>query len=128
MLLTDRLLCYIIHEYMSINSYDNTGQIKTMSGSALDDRIAAQLAELFSSLSDPTRLRILSVLILGELHVQQISESVGLSQSAVSHQLHGLRQMRIVRARKQGRLVFYSLDDAHVKELYQMGLDHVQHE
>jgi len=96
--------------------------------SLLNDEHASQLAELFSSLSDPNRLRILSVLLRGETHVQQISETVGMSQSAVSHQLRGLRQMRIVRARKQGRLVFYCLDDDHVRELYLLGLSHVQHE
>ncbi len=94
---------------------------------ALDDERAGRLANLFSALSDPSRLRILSVLLQGEAHVQQICEQVGLSHSAVSHQLRGLRQMRIVRARKQGRLVFYSLDDEHVTTLYKIGLNHILH-
>jgi DNA-binding transcriptional ArsR family regulator len=94
---------------------------------ALENEPAARLADLFGALSDPSRLRILSVLIQGEAHVQQICEQVGMSHSAVSHQLRGLRQMRIVRARKQGRQVFYSLDDDHVSILYRIGLDHVLH-
>jgi DNA-binding transcriptional ArsR family regulator len=67
-------------------------------------------------------------LLRGEKNVQQISQIVVMSHSAVSHQLRGLRQMRIVRTRKQGRMVFYSLDDDHVKELFLLGLDHVCHE
>jgi len=82
------------------------------------------LAELFGALSDPTRLRIISVLLESELNVGQIAGSVGLSESAVSHQLRGLRQMRLVRARKSGRQVFYALDDDHVARLYQLGLQH----
>ena len=83
-----------------------------------------RLAELFGALSDPTRLRIISSLMEGECSVGQIAAGVGLSESAVSHQLRGLRQMRLVRARKSGRQVFYSLDDQHVARLYQLGLEH----
>ena len=82
------------------------------------------LAELFGALSDPTRLRIISALLENELNVGQIAANVGLSESAVSHQLRALRQMRLVRARKSGRQVFYILDDDHVARLYQFGLQH----
>lgn len=114
------------YEYMNTNSHDEPVELNA--GIPLEVLFASQLAELFSSLSDPNRLRILSILLHGEMHVQQISERVGMSQSAVSHQLRGLRQMRIVRARKEGRLVFYCLDDDHVRKLYLFGLSHVQHE
>ena len=113
---------------MNTNSYNQERVTEFGETPSLDDEKASQLAELFSSLSDPNRLRILAVLLRGETHVQQISEAVAMSQSAVSHQLRGLRQMRIVRARKQGRMVFYCLDDDHVKELFLLGLDHVCHE
>ena len=93
----------------------------------LDGASAARLAELFSALSDPSRLRIISTLINGERNVGQIASDIGLSESAVSHQLRGLRQMRLVRARKAGRQVFYALDDDHVARLFQLGLDHVEH-
>lgn len=86
-----------------------------------------RLAELFDALSDPTRLRIISTLMEGEHNVGEIAVLVELSESAVSHQLRGLRQMHLVRARKAGRQVFYSLDDDHVARLYQLGLDHVLH-
>ena len=88
---------------------------------------AIQLAELFSALSDASRVRIISQLIEGEMSVSALAEGLNMSESAVSHQLRGLRQMRLVRARKDGRQVFYSLDDDHVAKLYSMGLDHVEH-
>jgi ArsR family transcriptional regulator, lead/cadmium/zinc/bismuth-responsive transcriptional repressor len=86
-----------------------------------------RLAELFGALSDPTRLRIISTLMEGEHNVGEIAVLVELSESAVSHQLRGLRQMHLVRTRKAGRQVFYSLDDEHISRLYQLGLDHVLH-
>ncbi|MBI5944327.1 MAG: helix-turn-helix transcriptional regulator [Chloroflexi bacterium] len=88
---------------------------------------ATQLAELFSALSDASRVRIISLLIQGEMSVSALAEGLKMSESAVSHQLRGLRQMHIVRARKDGRQVFYSLEDEHVQKLYSMGLDHVEH-
>jgi DNA-binding transcriptional ArsR family regulator len=61
------------------------------------------------------------------MSVSALAEGLAMTESAVSHQLRGLRQMRLVRARKDGRQVFYSLDDDHVVKLYSMGLDHVEH-
>jgi DNA-binding transcriptional ArsR family regulator len=88
---------------------------------------AIQLAELFSALSDASRVRIISLLLEGEMSVSALAEGLKMSESAVSHQLRGLRHMRLVRARKEGRQVFYTLDDDHVVKLYSMGLDHVVH-
>jgi ArsR family transcriptional regulator, lead/cadmium/zinc/bismuth-responsive transcriptional repressor len=88
---------------------------------------ASQLAELFSSLSDASRIRIIALLIGGEMSVRAIADGLGMTESAVSHQLRGLRQMHLVRARKSGRQVFYTLDDDHVSRLFTLGLDHVQH-
>lgn len=85
------------------------------------------LADLFSALSDPTRLRIISVLLEGEMNVGEIAARLEMSESAVSHQLRGLRYRRLVRSRKNGRQVYYALDDDHVAKLYRMGLDHVEH-
>ena len=85
------------------------------------------LAELFSALSDPNRLRIISVLLEQEMNVGDIAARVSMTESAVSHQLRTLRQMRLVRSRKDGRQVFYALDDDHVAKLYLLGLDHVEH-
>jgi len=93
----------------------------------LDDASADQLASLFSALSDPTRLRILAALIDEEANVGELAQRLGLSKSALSHQLRGLRDKRLVRARKQGRQVFVALDDEHVADLFKRGLDHVLH-
>lgn len=93
----------------------------------LNELKAIKLAELFSSLSDASRIRIISLLIDGEMSVRTLADGLGMSESAVSHQLRGLRQMHLVRARKSGRQVFYSIDDDHVARLLTLGLDHVQH-
>ncbi|MCK6539669.1 MAG: metalloregulator ArsR/SmtB family transcription factor [Anaerolineales bacterium] len=93
----------------------------------LKEQTFAHLADLFSALSDPTRLRIISVLLEGEMNVGEIAAQLAMTESAVSHQLRGLRQMKLVRTRKDGRQVFYALDDDHVSKLYLMGLDHVEH-
>jgi DNA-binding transcriptional ArsR family regulator len=93
----------------------------------LDEDTAAYLAELFRALSDTSRVRIVSALVEGEMNVSALAEAVGISESAVSHHLRGLRQMRLVRGRKDGRQVFYSLDDDHIEALFRLGLDHVRH-
>lgn len=94
----------------------------------LNDHTSSHLANLFSALSDPARLRILDLLLDDEFSVGAIAEKLNMSESAVSHQLRGLRLQRIVRARKQGRQVFYCLDDEHVIELFRLGLQHMEHE
>lgn len=88
---------------------------------------ALQLAELFSALSDASRVRIIALLFAGETGVSALAENLNMTESAVSHQLRGLRHMHLVRAKKQGRQVLYSLDDDHVERLFRMGLDHVEH-
>lgn len=93
----------------------------------LDDDTAAQLADLFGALSDPTRVRIIASLVNQEHDVRSIAGAVGASPSAVSHQLRQLRHLRLVRGRKHGRQVFYMLDDTHIADLFQRGLDHVRH-
>ncbi len=93
----------------------------------LEEKDAAHLAELFRALGDASRIRILSAIADEELHVGAIAEIASISESAVSHHLRGLRQMRLVRARKEGREVYYSLDDEHVTALFRQGLEHVRH-
>lgn len=95
--------------------------------SVISDEAAVQLADLFAAFSDSSRLRIISALAKGESSVGQLAEAVRLSESATSHQLRGLRQMRLVRARKEGRHVYYSLDDEHILQLFRLGLEHVEH-
>lgn len=94
----------------------------------LDLDTAAQMAELFSTMSDASRVRIVAALSAAEeMNVGDIAEAVGISHSAVSHHLRHLRQMRLVRARKDGRYVYYALDDEHVHDLFRCGLEHVTH-
>lgn len=93
----------------------------------LTEAKSRKLAELFSALSDASRVRIISFLLDGETSVRALADGLAMTESAVSHQLRGLRQLRLVRARKAGRQVFYSLDDDHVSRLFSLGLDHVLH-
>ncbi|HZM23990.1 MAG TPA: metalloregulator ArsR/SmtB family transcription factor [Anaerolineales bacterium] len=93
----------------------------------LKENTSTHLADLFSALSDPTRLRIISVLLDGEMNVGEIAAQLQMTESSVSHQLRGLRHMRLVRGRKNGRQVYYTLDDDHVAKLYRLGLEHVDH-
>jgi DNA-binding transcriptional ArsR family regulator len=90
-----------------------------------DPAVVQALAETFRFLGDPTRVRIVDALSETELCVHEISERIGLSESAVSHQLRLMRTMRIVRGRREGRCVYYTLDDQHVLSLFQQGLRHV---
>ena len=108
-------------KYGSMNARNRTSK-----PIALDEHVAAHVAELFRAFSDTSRVRIISVLAKGEQHVTALSEAIGLSQSAVSHHLRALRQLRLVWTHKEGRQVFYYLDD-HVASLFQQGLDHIQH-
>lgn len=84
------------------------------------------LAETFRALGDPTRVRILDALSHGELCVCDLAALVRMSESAVSHQLRVLRNLRIVKPRREGRMVFYALDDRHIIMLFRQGLRHVQ--
>ncbi len=86
------------------------------------------LAELFRVLGDHTRVRILKALTLAELCVCDLAELLGMTHSAVSHQLRALRAARLVRFRREGKNVFYAIDDAHVDALLRQGLDHVGHD
>jgi ArsR family transcriptional regulator len=85
------------------------------------------LASLFAALGDPTRLRILAALAKQELCVCDLTATVGQSESAVSHQLRLLRSLELVRSRREGRRVFYALDDAHILAIYGQARDHVRH-
>lgn len=89
------------------------------------DETLYRLADLFKIFGDPTRIRILSALGRHELCVCDIAELLGMTQSAISHQLRVLKQMELVKFRKEGKTVFYSLADSHVSTILEQGLDHV---
>ncbi len=92
----------------------------------LDDDSAAALAETFKALGDPTRVRILDALAHAEVAVCDLAEMLGITQSAISHQLRLLRSMRLVRSRRDGRHIYYMVDDDHISKLFKQGLEHVQ--
>ena len=85
---------------------------------------AAEVAGLFALLADPTRLRLVSALTSGELCVCDLAAATGINRTTVSHQLRTLRDGRLVRSRREGRVIFYALDDDHVRDLLAMGLAH----
>ena len=99
---------------------------KKTTTSPLTPRTVEALAETFRVLGDPTRVRILDTLSSAERCVCDIASLVGISESAVSHQLRLLRGLRLVRPRRAGRQVFYAIDDQHIMSLFQQGLSHVQ--
>ena len=85
----------------------------------------SDLAELFKVFADVTRIKILSLLLNGELSVGDIAEGLEMTQSAISHQLNLLRRSKLVKARREGKSVYYSLDDDHVFEILSCGIEHI---
>ncbi|HOD16822.1 MAG TPA: metalloregulator ArsR/SmtB family transcription factor [Spirochaetota bacterium] len=91
-----------------------------------DESSLMVLAEFFGIFGDVTRLKLISLLARADLCVQEIAAHLDMNQSAISHQLRVLKQARLVRYRRDGRLIFYSLDDDHVKQVFSQGLNHVR--
>lgn len=90
-----------------------------------ESEVLFELADLFKVFGDSTRLRIMYALSEGEKNVLSIAEELGMEQSTISHQLRILRANKLVRGRRDGKQIWYSLDDDHVKKIIEMGLDHV---
>ncbi|MCI8729780.1 MAG: winged helix-turn-helix transcriptional regulator [Lachnospiraceae bacterium] len=90
-----------------------------------DDDTLYKLAELFKVFGDPTRIRILHSLLNQELCVQDIADTLSMTQSAISHQLRILKQMSLVKFRRDGKTIYYSLADEHVATIMGQGLEHV---
>ena len=91
-----------------------------------DEETLYDLAELFKVFGDTTRVRIMCALFEQELSVTDIAELLGMGQSAISHQLRVLKQMRLVKFRRDGRTVFYSLADGHIQTILAQGMEHIQ--
>ena len=111
----ERCDCSVIHE----------GLVKAVMSKMPEEESLYDLAELFKVFGDSTRIKILCALSEAEMCVCDIAVLLNMSQSAISHQLRVLKQARLVRNRKDGKIVYYSLDDNHVKEIFEQGLDHV---
>lgn len=112
-------------EICSENVVDHE-KIKRVKNRLPDDREIAALAETFRVLGDPTRLRIVLALAREEMCVCDLATLIGVSVSAVSHQLRLLRGMRLVKYRKDGKMVYYSLDDAHIENIIGEAQTHVR--
>jgi len=100
--------------------------IKPSATPVLNEHLAAHVAELFRAFSDTSRVRIVSALLTGEMNISALAKIVGISESAVSHHMRGLRQMHMVQSRRDGKEVYYRIDDEHIIALFQQGVKHVQ--
>lgn len=109
-----------------MNIYSDVSDNEDTSIRALDEHIAAHVAELFSAFSDTSRVRLISALVQAELNVSRLAEIIAVSESAVSHHLRGLRQMGLVKARRNGKEVYYRIEDEHIIALFQQGVSHIQ--
>ncbi len=113
--LIERCDCEVIHE-------ETVNQVK---GKMPQEETLYDLAELFKVFGDSTRIKILWALDEAEMCVCDISVLLNMTQSAISHQLRVLKQAKLVKNRKEGKVVYYSLDDEHVKQIFDQGLTHI---
>lgn len=92
----------------------------------LGEKELLELAELFKMFADSTRIKILYDLFDGEKNVSEICEDIEMNQSAVSHQLRALKTSKLVKSRREGKAIYYALDDDHVKTIIEMGKEHIE--
>jgi len=111
----DRCDCIVIHEDV----------VNNVKGKMPNEENLYDLAELFKVFGDTTRIKILWALAEAEMCVCDIAVLLNMTQSAISHQLRVLKQVRLAKFRRDGKIVFYSLDDAHVKQIFDQGLVHI---
>lgn len=104
----------------------HTEAVEAIRSDMVEPEALVRLTETFKALGDATRAKIIYALLASELCVCDISAVVGISESAVSHQLRHLRSLRLVRHRREGQMVYYSLDDAHIRGLLSQCLDHAR--
>lgn len=106
--------------------HHHTELIQSITATMPEEDELYDLAELFSVFGDSTRIRILFVLVNGELCVCDIAETLNMTQSAISHQLKLLKQSRLVKSRREGKSIFYYLADDHVRSIIGMGMEHIR--
>jgi ArsR family transcriptional regulator len=111
-------LCDVVHLHPA--------RVAELRDTLIGEDEVSDLAETFRTLGDPTRVRILDALSHGELCVCDLAAIVRMSESAVSHQLRLLRNLRLVKPRREGRMMFYALDDRHIMTLFRQGRRHIQ--
>ena len=108
--------------------YVNEDHVRSARQALSPEREILSLAETFKTLGDPTRVKVLQALSVKELCVCDLARLLGISESATSHQLRVLRNKKLVRYRKEGKMAFYSLDDEHIDVLMKVALQHVREE
>ena len=108
------------------NSNSNI-DIKTINIETEGLELIYDVADFFKVFGDSTRIRMLTLLLSGEYNVGEIAQNLNMTQSAVSHQLRVLRQSELVKFKKDGKTVYYSLDDDHVKVVLEQGINHIKH-
>lgn len=113
---TDSCTCTVIHEDIVNQVREQMPQEETL----------YDLAELFKVFGDTTRIKIICALFESEMCVCDIATLLNMNQSAISHQLRVLKQSRLVKYRKDGKIVYYSLDDEHIKQIFDLGLIHIR--
>lgn len=105
---------------------DNPEAVQKALDSMPDELLIEDLSYFYKVMGDPTRLRLLMTLAGGELSVSDLCNVIGMNRSAVSHQLRGLRNAKLVKPRRDGKTVYYSLDDEHVLSVLNVALEHVK--
>ncbi len=127
----------LIYEYMLIYEYKNMEgdyfmeedeRLEKPNEKDLDEETLFVVSQTFKALSDPTRIRILNLLFEKEYAVNEIAEALGLRQSTVSHQLRFLKNLRLVKYRREKTTLYYSYDDNHVMDLLKQAIEHARHE
>ena len=113
-------------EETDVTGAEDAAKIKEVTDALPDEATLDELEELFKIFGDSTRIKILYVLHIKEMCVMDISLALGMSQSAISHQLRVLRQTRLIRSRRDGKNIYYSLADEHVHTIISMGLEHIE--
>lgn len=113
-------------EETDVTGAEDAAKIKEVTDALPDEDTLDELEELFKIFGDSTRIKILYVLHIKEMCVMDISLALGMSQSAISHQLRVLRQTRLIRSRRDGKNIYYSLADEHVHTIISMGLEHIE--
>ncbi|MFQ5801084.1 MAG: ArsR/SmtB family transcription factor [Candidatus Hydrothermarchaeales archaeon] len=106
--------------------YVDEEKVKKVRDNLIDSETAIGLAEIFKVLGDPTRVKLLHALSAEELCVCDVASLLGMTESAISHQLRVLRNLKLVKFRKEGKMVYYSLADEHIKKLLEMGVEHAE--
>lgn len=117
--------CCESHTCESHTCESHTQVVEKVANELPDEEILYDVAELFKVFGDSTRVRIICALFESEMCVCGIAEVLGMTQSAISHQLRVLKQARLVKYRREGKTVFYSLADAHIKTIFNQAFEHI---